>query len=199
MRTCNARVWMFITLMLGTCLLGSGQSSGDMELSRDDQLRLGLRSSIKLMGAEEILRSAVGALANSDGQPEPKAGSGGDRAMGNSPEGSGWSVGGGTATERKLSRGSQVKFWSVQAVMFATTIAAIETTNRCLDAGSCTAIPNAFQSRKAMYSVGIPMATGVAILSHEMEKHGKHWWYVPSAIATGAAGLLTYHSASASR
>jgi hypothetical protein len=183
--------------MLGTCLLASGQSSGDMELSRDGLLRPGLRNSIKLMGAEEILHSAVGASANSGVQPEAKAGSGGDQTIGNSSEGSRGSVGG-AAAERELSRGSQVEFWTVQGVMFGTTIAAIATTYNCLQAGSCTAIPVAFRSRGAMYSVGIPMAAGVAILSYEMEKHGKHWWFVPSAIAAGAAGLLTYHSARAS-
>ena len=49
-----------------------------------------------------------------------------------------------------------------------------------------------------MYSVGIPMAVGVAILSYEIKKHEKRWWFVPSAMLAGAAGVLTYHSIGAS-
>jgi hypothetical protein len=49
-----------------------------------------------------------------------------------------------------------------------------------------------------MCSEGISMAVGVAILSYEIKKNGKPWWYVPPAILAGAAGVLTYHSARAS-
>lgn len=84
-----------------------------MELSQDGQLRPNLRSPSKLRGAEEIPQLAVSGLANSGVQLEAKADSGGDRAMGNSPEGSRRSIGG-TVTERKLDRRSQIGFWSVQ-------------------------------------------------------------------------------------
>jgi hypothetical protein len=39
----------------------------------------------------------------------------------------------------------------------------------------------------------------MAVLSYEMKKHGKRWWFLPPAIVTGASGLLTFHSARASQ
>ena len=197
MKTWNARVCIFMALMLGRCPLASGQSLADIELSRDGQVLPNSRSQSKLVGAEEFPQWVVGGLANSGVHLNAKAASGGDRAVGDSSPSAGRN-GGGTVTERKLDRRSQIEFWSVQGVMFGTTIAAIATTHNCLQAGSCTAIPSSLQSRGAMYSVGIPMAVGVAILSYEIKKHEKRWWFVPSAMLAGAAGVLTYHSVGAS-
>lgn len=94
---------------------------------------------------------------------------------------------------------SQIKFWSLQGLMFATAVAAAETTHNCFQTASCTAIPTQFRSRAAMYSVGIPVVAGVAILSYEMKKHDNRWWYLPPTFALAAEGLLTFHSASASK
>jgi hypothetical protein len=82
--------------------------------------------------------------------------------------------------------------------MFGSVAAAVESTHRCLNAGSCTAIPNALQSRSAMYSVGVPVSVGIAILSYEMKKRGNHWWYLPPAIVVAADSLLTVHGLRAS-
>jgi hypothetical protein len=94
---------------------------------------------------------------------------------------------------------SRVRFWSLQALMFGSAVAAAETTHNCIQAGSCTAIPVAFRTRTAMYNAGLPAAAGIAILSYEMKKHGNRWWYLPSMVVVAADGLLTFHSARASQ
>jgi hypothetical protein len=50
-----------------------------------------------------------------------------------------------------------------------------------------------------MYNAALPVAAGIAILSHEMKKHGNRWWFLPPAIVAAADGLLTLHSARASQ
>jgi hypothetical protein len=195
MKNCNVRAWILIALMLGTGLAASGQSSADIAPTRDDLLLRDRRSTPKLI--EEIPQWAAGTLASSGSQVEAKAGSGGEGATGNSRDLSKVSVKG-TANQHMSSRASQIEFWSLQGIMLGTTIAAINTTHNCLQAGSCTAIPDFLQSRTALYNVGLPMAAGCAILSYEMKKHGSRWWFLPSAVATGAAGLLTVHSVNAS-
>jgi hypothetical protein len=93
---------------------------------------------------------------------------------------------------------SRVKFWALQGVMFAMLAVSVETTHRCLDAGSCTGIPTPFQSRSAMLGVGVPVTAGIAILSYEMKKHDNHWWFLPPAIVIGAETALTIHGVRAS-
>ncbi len=92
-----------------------------------------------------------------------------------------------------------VRYWAVQGLMFASVVVAVETTHNCLNAGSCTAIPIPFQSRGAMYSLGIPVAVGFSVLSSELKKHGKPWWFLPPAIIIGADAVLAIHSARASQ
>jgi len=94
---------------------------------------------------------------------------------------------------------SRVGFWAIQGLMLGSIIASVETTHNCLQAGSCTAIPSAFQSRTAMYNIELPVAAGVSFLSYVMKNRGSHWWYLPPAIVIGADTLLTVHSARASR
>jgi hypothetical protein len=94
---------------------------------------------------------------------------------------------------------STVSFWSLQALMFGSAVAAAETTHNCIQSGSCTAIPTQFRTRSAMYNVGLPMCAGIAILSYEMKKHGNRWWFLPSSLVIAADGLLTLHSARASQ
>lgn len=88
---------------------------------------------------------------------------------------------------------SRVLFWSLQGMMFASAVAAAESTSRCLDAGSCTKIPTPLKSRAALYNIGIPASVGISVLSYEMKKHGNRWWFLPPAITTAASGVLTVH------
>jgi hypothetical protein len=94
---------------------------------------------------------------------------------------------------------SRVAFWTLQGLMFASLVAAVETTQRCLNAGSCTAIPVPFQSRTALYNLGVPVSVGIAVISYEMKKHGNHWWYVPPVITIAADCLLAIHGVRASQ
>lgn len=104
-----------------------------------------------------------------------------------------------TPSKESPERMSHVSYWALQGLMFGSLAVAIEETHRCLNAGSCTAVPAQFQSRTAMISVGIPFAVGVSILSYEMKKHGNHWWYLPPAVIIGADTTLAVHGARASQ
>jgi len=149
-----------------------------------------------LKRAEEVPQLVDGRFSSSGVQRGAKDGFGGDRILGYPRIGR--SSSGGTMADQKLDRRSQIEFWAVQGVMFGMSITAIETTHNCLQAGSCTAIPDALQSRGAQYMLGIPMVVGVAILSYELKKHNKGWWFVPPAAVIAGAGVLTYHSIRAS-
>jgi hypothetical protein len=94
---------------------------------------------------------------------------------------------------------ASASFWALQGLMFGSAIGAVESTHNCIQSGSCTAVPSMFRTRAAMYNAGLPVTAGIAILSYEMKKHGNRWWLLPPAIVTGADGLLTFHSARASR
>jgi len=106
---------------------------------------------------------------------------------------------GSSRTGKREGTASRAAFWALQGLMFGSAIAAVQTTQNCLNAGSCMAIPTQLRSRAAMYNVGLPAAAGIAILSYEMKKHGNHWWFLPSTLVTAANGVLTFHSARASR
>jgi len=101
-------------------------------------------------------------------------------------------------TGKKERTGSGVAFWALQGLMFGSAIAAAQTTQNCINSGSCTAVPTVFRARSAMYNVGLPAAAGIAFLSYEMKKHGNHWWFLPSTLVTAADGALTFHSVRAS-
>jgi len=100
----------------------------------------------------------------------------------------------GKSAEKPDKSVSRVAFWSLQGLMFGSAIAAAETTHNCIQSGSCTEIPVQFRTRAAMYSAGLPVAAGIAILSYEMKKHGNRWWFVPPAMVIAADGLVTSHS-----
>jgi len=103
-----------------------------------------------------------------------------------------------SGTAKREKSGSTIGFWALQGLMFATSIAAAETTHNCLQAGSCTGIPTLFQSRAAMYNAGLPLAAGIAVLSYEMKQHRNHWWPLPPAFVVAANSVLTFHAARAS-
>jgi hypothetical protein len=97
-------------------------------------------------------------------------------------------------THGTSNRGSRIMFWSLQALMFGSTIAAIETAQNCIHAGACTIVPAQFRARSAMCNAGIPLAAGFAILSYEMKKHRSRWWFVVPAMFIAADGIVTSHS-----
>ena len=75
----------------------------------------------------------------------------------------------------------------VTAGMFGASIFNAELTVRCLNKHtSCNDVPSSFQSRSAIYGIGIPADLGVAYLTYYMKKKHSHMWYVPAALVTGA-------------
>jgi hypothetical protein len=104
-----------------------------------------------------------------------------------------------TGREKNSWTNSRTTFWLLQGLMFGSGVAAVETTHNCINAGSCTAIPVQLQSRAAMYSIGIPAAIGVSVLSYEMKKHGNRRWFLPPALVIGADTTLAIHSGRASQ
>jgi len=126
-----------------------------------------------------------------DETPEKPAG---DKASPNAPQENKAALQESAVTEVTSNQGSRIMFWSLQALMFGSTIAAIETTQNCIQAGACTAVPTQFRARSAMYNAGIPLAAGFAILSYEMKKHRSRWWFVPPAMIIAAEGIVTAHA-----
>jgi hypothetical protein len=150
------------------------------------------------IGKRSEIREALAAL------PRTWSGSGvqnvtpgepvGDRATANAPQENKAVLRESAVTHVTSIQGSRIMSWSLQALMFGSTIAAIETTQNCIQAGACTAVPTQFRARSAMYNTGIPLSAGLAILSYEMKKHRSRWWFVPPAMIIAADGIVTSHS-----
>ncbi len=90
-------------------------------------------------------------------------------------------------------------FVTVNGVMFGSSVAAAELTQRCLSAGACTDVPDAFHSRAAMYGAGLPAAAGVAYLGYYLKSKGYRWWFVPAAVVTVGNIIVSTHAAHYSR
>jgi hypothetical protein len=194
MKARRGRAWVFAILLFSICTVASGQSTATQETSGAAGSGFGVqneanraaredKSTTDQPGKDKLILEGVdqdaagGAVRGVDATPSGRSGS--SRATG-------------------TGSGAQVGFWSLQGLMFASAIAAAETTHNCIQAGSCTAIPVQFRTRTAMYNAGLPVAAGIAILSYEMKKHGNRWWYLPSVVVVAADGLLAVHSARAS-
>jgi hypothetical protein len=71
--------------------------------------------------------------------------------------------------------------------MFGASVANAELTLRCLGKHpACNDVPRSFDSRTALYGIGIPADLGVAYLTYTMKRKHNHMWYVPAALVTGA-------------
>lgn len=86
------------------------------------------------------------------------------------------------------------QYTSVMGAMFTSSIVNVELTNKCLDQGTCSWVPDAFQSRAAMYGAGIPAEIGIAYLSYKLKEHGHKWWYVPAVAVTAMNAYVAYHA-----
>jgi hypothetical protein len=85
-------------------------------------------------------------------------------------------------------------YGAVQGLMLSSFVAAAETTQRCIGAGNCTAIPDPLRSRAAIYAVGLPVTAATAHLSYLMKRHGSHWWFVPPALLTAGNAIMAFHA-----
>src|SRR5579862_3630152 len=90
-------------------------------------------------------------------------------------------------------------FVEVNGMMFGSSLAAAELTQRCLPTGACTDVPDAFRSRAAMYGAGLPAAAAVVYLGYYFKSKGYRWWFVPAAIATAGNVIVSAHAAHFSR
>ena len=78
-------------------------------------------------------------------------------------------------------------YLAVTGAMFSASIANAELTLNCLKQhASCNDVPSVFQSRVALYGIGIPADFAVAYLTYYMKAKHSRIWYVPAAAVTAA-------------
>lgn len=92
-------------------------------------------------------------------------------------------------------RVTDLSFIAVNGVMFGSSIATAELTQRCLSSGACTDVPDAFRSRAAMYAAGMPAAAGVVYLGYYLKRKEYRWWFVPAALVTLGNLVVSTHAA----
>jgi hypothetical protein len=83
----------------------------------------------------------------------------------------------------------------VVGTMFAASIVNVEETNKCLQAGTCSFVPEDLRSRKRLYAVGVPAELGVAYLSFMLKDRGHRWWFAPVIAVTAGNIYVAYHAA----
>jgi len=88
---------------------------------------------------------------------------------------------------------SDARFWAANGAMFSSSVVNVELASRCLAEKTCSAIPGPFQSRAAMYGVGLPAEFAVSYLSYSLKRKGYRWWMVPMTAVTGANAFVAYH------
>lgn len=86
-------------------------------------------------------------------------------------------------------------YWTVNMAMLGTSEMSAELTQKCIQAGDCTAVPNIFHSRLAMNGVGLPAVVGVSYLGYYLKKKDKPWWFVPAAAVVFGNVLVSVHAA----
>ena len=87
------------------------------------------------------------------------------------------------------------KFWAVTGLMVGSTIANVEYTTRCMDAGRCTLVPDALRSRGALYGVSLPLNVGVGYLGYALKARGQKLWFLPAALVTVGNVVYATHAA----
>ena len=86
-------------------------------------------------------------------------------------------------------------FMLVNGLMFSSSIADVELTNRCFQTPACTAVPGPLRSRAALYGMGLTTDVGVSVLGYYLKRSGHRWWYVPAAIVTVGNVIYSVHAA----
>ncbi|KKM05255.1 hypothetical protein LCGC14_1755970 [marine sediment metagenome] len=78
-------------------------------------------------------------------------------------------------------------FWLLTGTTVATTIADVELTQHCIQAGTCReGNPLVPSDRKKVYAIQIPLTIGVSYLGHRLHQRGhKYWWVPQAALITG--------------
>jgi hypothetical protein len=86
-------------------------------------------------------------------------------------------------------------FWTVNGAMFGSSLVTAELTHKCLEAGACTSVPDAFHPRRVMLELGVPALLGVYYLDHYLKSKGKRWWFVPPALIIAGDVVVSEHAA----
>jgi hypothetical protein len=87
----------------------------------------------------------------------------------------------------------------VSSTMLSSSIVAAQLTHKCLEAGACTFVPEAFHRRLVMLGVGLPVEAGVSYFTYYFKKKGYRWWFVPAALVTVGDVVVSVHAAHYSR
>ena len=87
------------------------------------------------------------------------------------------------------------QFLLVNGLMFASSIANVELTTRCVNGGACSALPGPLRSRGALYGMGLPIDLGVTVLGYRLKRSGNRWWFVPAAAVTVGNVVYGIHAA----
>jgi hypothetical protein len=86
-------------------------------------------------------------------------------------------------------------YWAVNGAMLSSSLFAIDLTHKCLAAGACTFVPDAFRERRVMFEAGLPAEVAVSYLSYYLKDRHLRWWFVPAAIAIGGDIIVSAHAA----
>jgi hypothetical protein len=86
-------------------------------------------------------------------------------------------------------------YWAVTGAMFSSSVMTAELTQRCLKSGACTAVPDVFRTRKAMYGAGLPVSAGVAYFSYYLKARRFKLWWLPQVIVIGGEMIVSTHAA----
>ncbi len=87
------------------------------------------------------------------------------------------------------------KFVALTALTFGSSIAAIEMTQRCSVQHNCYNNVFSMQDiRIKLYAIAMPIDFGATLLSYELKKRGKRWWWVPAATAIAGGTAVAIRS-----
>lgn len=86
-------------------------------------------------------------------------------------------------------------YWAVTGAMFSSSAMTVELTQRCLKSGACSAVPDVFRTRKAMYGAGLPVAAGVSYLSYYLKARRFKFWWLPQVLVIGGEMVVSTHAA----
>ena len=78
--------------------------------------------------------------------------------------------------------------------LFASSIADVELTTRCMSNGYCTAVPDTLRSRARLYAVGLPLDLGVTYVGYYLKKHNKKFWFMPGGAVTAGNVVYSVHA-----
>jgi hypothetical protein len=92
---------------------------------------------------------------------------------------------------------TRVVDWKYQAAvgsMIASTIVNTELTMRCVWDHYCDFVPPSMRRRAVLYGIYAPLDLGTAYYSYKLKKGGSRFWWVPTAVITGANTFVALHS-----